>query len=126
MQFQEDTDKLFNGTRDTPTRLLTKGCVRNWLGAPILHNPNISRVWWTQYDNNVPFLTVHETGTNEFQTLLPVNICKKGQYPFSPPNGKVVTTSITTTGFVTRGTEPMMMILESLGRQQEKAQQDED
>ena len=113
IQFQEDTDKIFNGTRDCPTRLLMKGCVRNWLGAPILHNPNVSRVWHTEYNDNTSFLTVQETGTNEFQTLLPVNIRKKGRYPFSPPNGKVVATSITTTGFASQGTEPMMMILES-------------
>jgi len=56
-------------------------------------------------------MTVHETGTNEIQTLLPTNVCKKGRYPFSPPNGTVITTDVE--GLDTTGTEPMMKLLES-------------
>ena len=48
-----------------------------------------------EFNHNTRFLTALETGMNKFQTLLPVNIRKKGGYPYSPSNGQVVTTSTT-------------------------------
>jgi len=77
LQFREDRGKIFNGRDDIPTILLTKGGVRDWLGNSIPPTPDVSYTW-RNYDDYSQFMTVHETGTNEFQTLLPANICKKG------------------------------------------------
>jgi len=41
-QFTEDTGKIFNGPIDIPTLFLTKGCLRDWRGAPLLPTPVIS------------------------------------------------------------------------------------
>jgi len=112
LQLGENTGKIFNGPKDIPTLLLTKGCLCDWLGAPLLPTPVISHTW-QNYDDNAPFPTVHETGTNKFQPLLPANISKIGHNPFSPPNGTVVTTSVVTPGSTTTGTELMLMLLES-------------
>jgi len=116
LQFREDNGKLFNDNDDIPTILLTQGCVRDWLGAPITPIPNafhnLSPAWGT-YCDDTNFMTAHETGTNEFQTLLPINICKKGLYALNPPNGTVITASLTAPGSITHGTEPLMMLLES-------------
>jgi len=111
IQFREDNGRRFNGPNDIPTILLTKGSIRNWLGKQINPpSPQVSYTWWN-FDDETQFMTVHETGTNEFQPLLPTNIRKKGRYPFSPHNGTVITTSAN--GSATTGTEPMMKILES-------------
>jgi len=42
LQFRENTGKMFNGPNDIPTT-------------------------WQKHDDDAPFTTVHETGTNEFQ-----------------------------------------------------------
>jgi len=111
IQFREDNGRLFNGPNHTPTNLLTKGTVHDWLGRPV-HPPiqQVSHAWWN-FDNETHFTTVHETGINEFQTLLPIKIRKTGRHPFSPPNGTVITTNVE--GSITTGTEPMMKLLES-------------
>jgi len=54
-------------------------------------------------------MIVQEAGTNEFQTLFPINIRKTGRNPLSPPNGKVVTTRVQGPAW----TEPMMKLVES-------------
>jgi len=111
MQFRGDNGRLFNGPNHIPTILLTKGSVRDWLGKQINPpSPQVSHTWWN-FDDETHFTTVHETGTNEFQTLLPTNVRKKGRCPFSPPNGTVITANVD--GSVTTGTEPMMKLLES-------------
>jgi len=93
----------------TPTIQLTKGTKRDWLGRPI-HPPmqQVSHTWWN-FDDDTDFMIAQEAGTNEFQTLFPLNIRKKGRNPFTPPNGKVVTTKIQ--GPVC--TEPLMKLVES-------------
>jgi len=116
LQFCENNGNLFNGPDDIPTILLTQGCVHDWLGAPIPPIPNTFHNLspaWGNYDDDTQFMTAHETGRDEFQTLLPTNVCKKGQYPLNPPNGTVITTSLAATGSATHGTKPMMMLLES-------------
>jgi len=116
IQFREDNGKRFHAAADTPVIELMQGCERNWLGTPIPPIPNIfhnlSPAWGSYYDDD-DFMTVHETGTNEFQTLLPINFCKKGQNALTPPSGTVVSTSLAATGSATHGTQPMMMLLES-------------
>jgi len=54
-------------------------------------------------------MEAQEAGTNEFQTLFPINIRVTGQNPFTPPNGAVVTTRI----HGPNGTEPLMKMVES-------------
>jgi len=122
LQFRENSGKISKGPNDISTILLTKGGIRDWLGKPIPPTPEVSHTW-RNYDDDTQFMTVHETGTNEFQTLLPANICKKGRYPFSPPNDTVMTTAVITTGSPPTGTEPMMKLLEStlLGPHQTRA-----
>ena len=116
LQFCENNGKLFNNSEDIPTIQLTQGCVRDWLGDPIPPIPNnfhnLSPAWGT-YDDDAHFMTAHKTRTNEFQTLLPINFCKKGLCALTPPNGTVITTSLAATGSAPHGTEPMMMLLES-------------
>jgi len=56
-------------------------------------------------------MTAHKAGTNEFQSLLPINIRKTGLHTFSPPNDTVITTNFH--GSVTTGTEPMLKLVES-------------
>jgi len=112
LQFRENTGKICNGPKDIPTLLLTKGCLRGWLSAPLPPTPVISHTW-QNCEDDVPFTAVHETGTNEFQPLLPANIGKIGRNPFSPPNGTVVTTSVVTPVLTTTGTDSMLMLLES-------------
>jgi len=97
LQLEEDTGKIFYAPADVPTPLLTKECQRNWLGAAIQPTPNVSPTW-RRYDKAIPFMTAHATGTQEFQTLLPANIVKKGRNRCSPPNGMVVTNDVNTTG----------------------------
>jgi len=70
----------------------------------------VSLDWWN-FDNDTDFMTAHEAGTNEFQTLLPIHIRKTGPNPFSPQNGLVTTTKVN--GLITTGTEQMMKLLES-------------
>jgi len=109
IQFREDNWRIFNGPDHTPTIQLTKGTEHDWLGRPV--NPptqQVSHAWWN-FDDDTDFMIAHEAGTNEFQTLFPLNIRKKGRNPLSPPNGKVVTTGVQSP----TGTEPMMKLLES-------------
>jgi len=116
LQFSEDNGKRFHADTDPPVIHLTQGCKRNWLGAPLPPIPsifqNLSPAWATYYDDDA-FLTVNETGTNKFQTLLPINFCKKGENALTPPNGTAITSSLTAAGSATHGTLPMMMLLES-------------
>jgi len=56
-------------------------------------------------------MTAHKAGTNEFQSLLPINIRKTGLHTFSPPNSTVITTNFH--GSVTTGKEPMLKLVES-------------
>jgi len=88
VQFREDNGKCCNATEDTPVMELTKGSMRNWLGTPIPPRMNtvqhLSPAWRTYCDDD-EFMTVHETGTNEFHTLLPIHLSKKGVNPFTPP-----------------------------------------
>jgi len=97
------------GANHTPTIYLTKGTNRNWLGRPV-HPPiqQVSYEWW-EYDEDTDFMKAQEAGTNEFQTLFPINIHTTGQNPFTPPNDKVVTTRIHGPTW----TEPMMKVVES-------------
>jgi len=112
LQFEADAGRIFNGPKDISTLLLTKGCLRDWLGAPLKPSPIIFHPW-RDYDDDAPFTTAQETGTNKFRTLLLVNILKKGRNPYSPPNGMVVTPSVFTPGPTNRGTRSMLMLLES-------------
>ena len=99
-QFSEDNGKRFHADTDPPIIHLTQGCERNWLGDPLPPIPsifqNLSAAWATYYDDD-DFLTVNETGTNEFQTLFPINFCKKGANALTPPNGTVITSSLAAT-----------------------------
>jgi len=109
IHFREDKHRIFNGPDHTPTIFLTKGTHRDWLGRPV-HPPiqQVSYAWWN-FDDDTDFMIAQEAGTNEFQTLFPLNIRKKGRNPFTPPNGKVVTTGVQGPAW----TEPMMQIMES-------------
>jgi len=109
MQFRDDHHRIFNGADHTPTIQLTKGTEYDWLGRPI-HPPiqQVSHAWWN-FDDDTDFMIAQEAGTNEFQMLFPLNIRKKGQNPFTPPNGKVVTTKIQGPVW----TEPLMKLVES-------------
>jgi len=58
LQFEADTGRIFNGPKDIPTPLLTKECIRDWLGAPLNPTPIISHPW-RDYDDDAPFTTAH-------------------------------------------------------------------
>ena len=109
LQFSEDNWRIFNSPDHTPTVQLTKGTERDWLGNPI--NPprqQVSHAWWN-FDDDTDFMIAQEAGTNEFQTMFPIHLRKKGPNSFTPPNGKVVTTGIQGPA----GIEPMMKLVES-------------
>jgi len=78
MQFREDNWRIFNAPNHTPTIQLTKGTNRDWLGNPInTPTQQISHPWWN-FDDNTDFMIAQEAGTNEFQTLFPFHLHKKG------------------------------------------------
>jgi len=111
LQLEANTGKIFNGPKDIPTMLLTKGYQRDWLGDALKSTPTIFQPW-QHHNEDTHFMTAYETGANEFQTLLPVNILKKGRNRYSPPNGMVVTRVVHTPGPLNQGTKYMLSLLE--------------
>jgi len=113
IQLREDTGKWFKPPSDIPTSSLTKGCLRDWLGAQRNPHTTISPAW-KQYKATTPFMEAHTTGINEFQTLLPVNIHVKVNEPYSPPNGLVISRNTEITRYLqNRGTGWMLRFVEN-------------
>jgi len=108
---EEDTGKQYNNNTDIPTPALTKGVMRTWLGTA-RDTPTVSPAW-LHCGEHTSFMEAHTIGVNEFQTLLPVHLHKKGHRIYSPANGTIITRAINTPGLLNLSTKYMLSLVES-------------